>query len=309
MKILVVSGFLGAGKTTFITHMAKRCHEKFVVMENEMGAVGVDGGLLSSALQDDVKVWELTEGCICCSMKTDFATSVLTIENALSPEYLLVEPTGVGILSKIISNIQSIAYERISLLSPITVLDACACYDTARDFPDLFADQLGAAGTVIVSKTEAMDSDSRDQVHDFVRQYAPQAEIIARPYAEQSDEWWSNLWRRQLSGAVVASNDTSEIDLENVGLTQVPPLSPGQLVTLLEKTVRGHFGNVVRAKGMIPASNGQEMLRFDVVDGRYSIIGADACVDAKAVFIGRNLKNKHLLSEEIIAFNRSKIEK
>ena len=294
MKILVVSGFLGAGKTTFITHMARRCREKFVVMENEMGAVGVDGGLLSSALQQDVKVWELTEGCICCSMKTDFATSVLTIENALSPEYLLVEPTGVGMLSKIISNIQGIAYERISLLSPITVLDARACHDTAREFPDLFADQLGAAGTVIVSKTEGMDSDSREQVRDLVRQYAPQAEIIAHPYAEQPDAWWSMLWRRQLSGAIATSSDAGEVELENVGLTHVQPLSPGQLVTLLEKTVRGQFGHVVRAKGLLPASNGQEMLRFDVVDGRYSITGAEAGADARAVFIGRHLKNKAL---------------
>ena len=101
MKVLVVSGFLGVGKTTFIREMARRSKRKFVVMENEMGAVGVDGDYLSASLGEGVEIYELTQGCICCSMKTDFATSVLTIESALQPEYLLVEPTGVGMLSQI----------------------------------------------------------------------------------------------------------------------------------------------------------------------------------------------------------------
>ena len=74
MKVLVVSGFLGAGKTTFITEMARRSRKKFVVMENEMGAVGVDGGVLSSSLGQSFDIWELTQGCICCSMKADFAS-------------------------------------------------------------------------------------------------------------------------------------------------------------------------------------------------------------------------------------------
>ena len=117
MKILVVSGFLGAGKTTFIRTLAERTKKDFAVMENEYGAVNVDGDLLEQT--KDLNIWELTEGCICCSMQNDFATSIQTIANTVDPEYLIVEPTGVGMLSKIIENIQKIEYERITLLEPL----------------------------------------------------------------------------------------------------------------------------------------------------------------------------------------------
>ena len=117
MKILVVSGFLGAGKTTFIKEMAQKTKRDFVVMENEYGEVGIDKTILDE--EKDINIWELTEGCICCSMKSDFASSILTIANTLDPEYLIVEPTGVGVLSNVIHNIRQIEYERISLLSPL----------------------------------------------------------------------------------------------------------------------------------------------------------------------------------------------
>ena len=117
MKILVVSGFLGAGKTTFIRTLAERTKKDFAVMENEYGAVNVDGDFLEQT--KDLNIWELTEGCICCSMQNDFATSIQTIANTVDPEYLIVEPTGVGMLSKIIENIQKIEYERITLLEPL----------------------------------------------------------------------------------------------------------------------------------------------------------------------------------------------
>ena len=126
MKILVVSGFLGAGKTTFIKELAKRTKKDFAVMENEFGAVGVDADFLEDGFSKGDKtlnIWEMTEGCICCSVKTDFATSVLTIANTVDPEYLIVEPTGVGMLSGIIENIRKIQYERIGILKPVTILN------------------------------------------------------------------------------------------------------------------------------------------------------------------------------------------
>ena len=120
MNILIVSGFLGAGKTTFIQKLAEKSDREFAVMENEYGERGIDGNLLE---QNRLKVWELTEGCICCSLKSDFAMSVLTIANSADPDYLIVEPTGVGLLSSVITNLLKIEYERIRLLKPVTVVD------------------------------------------------------------------------------------------------------------------------------------------------------------------------------------------
>lgn len=287
MKVLVVSGFLGAGKTTFITRMAQTCAEKFVVMENEMGAVGVDGGILSSSVPSGVKVWELTEGCICCSMKTDFATSVLTIESALQPDLLLVEPTGVGMLSRIIENIRGIEYDRIELMSPITILDARACARLSRDFPDIFDDQLANAGTVVLSKIDLAAPDELAAAVDLVRAVTDTADVISTPYSEQPAEWWSSLWRRKLSGEVVPVSDGAELGLESVGFASARCETPGRLAAFLEDLIRGAFGNIIRAKGFLDV--GRERLRFDVVSGAYSITETSASDEARCVFIGRGI--------------------
>ena len=123
MKILIISGFLGAGKTTFIKEMVKRCKGEFAILENEYSSLDIDSAKLTdNADKSKINIWEMTEGCICCSTKGDFATSVLTIANALDPEYLVVEPSGVGMLGNVIDNIKQIEYERIGLLAPITIV-------------------------------------------------------------------------------------------------------------------------------------------------------------------------------------------
>ena len=124
MKILIVSGFLGAGKTTFIKALAKHTGKEFAILENEYGAAGIDKDRLETELASGtVNIWEMTEGCICCSAKGDFALSVLSIANAVDPEYLVIEPTGVGKLGNIVENLKQIEYDRITLLAPVTVVD------------------------------------------------------------------------------------------------------------------------------------------------------------------------------------------
>ena len=116
MKILVISGFLGAGKTTFIRELVRRNAGEIAVFENEYGSVGVDGAVLkNSAETGQVNIWEMAEGCICCSMKGDFTASVLTIANTVDPDYLVIEPTGVGMLSNVTESLKRIAYERIQI--------------------------------------------------------------------------------------------------------------------------------------------------------------------------------------------------
>ncbi len=289
MKVLVVSGFLGAGKTTFITEMARGSRRKFVVMENEMGAVGVDGGFLSSSLGEGIEVWELTQGCICCSMKSDFATSVLTIENALQPDYLLVEPTGVGMLSRIMDNLGKIAYERIELLSPVTVLDSLNWRQHLREFPEIFEDQLAAAGTVVFSKAENLPPEEKAVLEGLVRKYAPSAEILSQPYARQSAQWWDQLWRKAADGSLIKEElPEVSLDLAVASLSGAKAASPAALVMFLEDVLRGRFGNVVRAKGNVHAGN--DLLRFDVAGGQYCVTGAEEeGGEAKAVFIGKGL--------------------
>ena len=301
MKVLVVSGFLGAGKTTFITVMSQRCRQKFVVMENEMGAVGVDGGLLSSTLGKNIDIYELTEGCICCSMKSDFASSVLTIANSLDPECLLVEPTGVGMLSRIMDNLRKIAYERIQLLAPVTIVDTLNCHVSERDFPDIFADQIASSGTIVFSKAENISIEERSAIKTMVRRYTPRAEIVANPYAEQSCEWWDKLWFKGLDGNLLNSEPAPVVNpnLDMCSLTETFLPSISYLVVFLEDLLHGKYGGIVRAKGSILA--GKEVLRFDLAGGQYCVTGMDKQndVDSKtllpqAVFIGKNLDKQAL---------------
>lgn len=296
MKVLVISGFLGAGKTTFLRELARRTRKDFAIMENEYGEVGVDGGVLGTDENSEkLNIWELTEGCICCSMKSDFATSVLTIANTVDPEYLIVEPTGVGMLSKVLENLAQIQYERITLLSPVTVLDGNSFDRYRQEFPEIYRDQLAAAGTILVSKMESAPVQELEALEAQLRGINPTAEIFTSHYSHNPDEWWMSLLQRGLSGDLPEAED-AESGLENLGLTDVSLPTADALVLFLQGVVCGVFGNICRAKGYLQA--GQGWLRFDVADRNYCITGCDPMEDSRAVFIGSNL-HRSLLREAL----------
>jgi len=298
MQILVISGFLGAGKTTFIKELVKMTQENFVVLENEYGEVPVDGSFLRDTQNNsdnDINIWELTEGCICCSVKSDFAASILTIANTLDPKYLIVEPTGVGLLSNIIRNISQIQYDRIELLKPITIIDAgCFASDIIK-YKEIYHDQIVNSSKIIFSKTEHL---ARDEVHhlaDVVRRLNKTAMIEPEHYLQKSRNWWMHLLE-DASGQWVllkAQKDVA-IDLDNIGFENVRLQSIGALVCLLEETIRGTYGMIRRAKGGVMIDKAQ--FRFDVVDGAYSITGLSEDPVSNVIFIGRDL-NRHLLKK------------
>ena len=296
MKVLVISGFLGAGKTTFLRELARRTHRDFAVMENEYGEFGIDGGVLGQDENSDkLNIWELTEGCICCSMKSDFATSVLTIANTVDPEFLIVEPTGVGMLSRVLENIGKIQYDRITLLSPVTLVDGHSFARYREEFPEIFADQIAAAGTVLVSKMEGADARELEALGGAIRQINPDARICTEHYSRMPDPWWEGLLTRGLTGELPKPG-SQEADLENLGLTDVSLEDPGQLVLFLSGVVSGVFGSICRAKGYLKA--GESWLRFDTADRLYSITGCEPMEDRRAVFIGSQLR-RSLLREAL----------
>lgn len=311
MKILVISGFLGAGKTTFIKALAEKTDKKFVVMENEYGEVGIDGGFLAAGNgQEEMKVWELTEGCICCTMKADFASSILTISNTLDPEYLVVEPTGLGKLGNILVNISRIQYERIVLLQPVTVLDAAAFDWDKEKYPEICRDQIENAATVIFTKTGALDTEELERIEAEVRAMNPRGEIVTNSYADKDASWWNGLFERYLTKegeerAKKREKETQQPDLENSGFTSIHLESGNQLVLFLQGVVSGVFGDIRRAKGYLPA--GGAWFRFDVVDRNYSITGYEGGGDSRAVFIGKGIR-RNLLEEALCAGGKASEE-
>ncbi|NBK96608.1 MAG: GTP-binding protein [Erysipelotrichia bacterium] len=288
MKILVVSGFLGAGKTTFIKELAKQTKKDFVVMENEYGETGIDKEILEN---EEINIWELTEGCICCSMKSDFASSILTIANTLDPEYLVVEPTGVGVLSNVINNIKQIEYERITLLKPITIIDY-HCFDTyMQKYHDIYIDQLKSAATIVISKGDVLELSDTNKIESELHAMNPDAHIQIEHYSKQDKDWWQSLLLSE-QDKEIKQQETATIEMENMGLENIRFPTPIHLLYFLEELIHGQYGQICRAKGFAEINN--EWFRFDVVNDRYSITGFDEKETAKAIFIGNHLQRSAL---------------
>ena len=294
MNILIVSGFLGAGKTTFIRKLAEKTDKRFAVMENEYGGAGIDGNLLE---QNRLKVWELTEGCICCSKKSDFAMSVLTIANSADFEYLVVEPTGVGMLSSVIANLHKIEYERIRLLKPVTVVDIDCIDSYLATFEQFYTDQIKNAAHIVISKTENKSEAEIEKAVRTLKGLNPQADITAQPYDSLDAVWWGELFdmtKNAFTGktALFPLPLSAAPDLETASFTGIAIESIEELINDLSALIAERFGRVYRVKGFVPI-NGQ-WAKFDVVDKRYNIETCDAMSGSKLTVIGKDLDKNAL---------------
>ena len=288
MKILIVSGFLGAGKTTFIKRLARNVDQRFVILENEYGAAGIDGARLGQNRQGTQKnVWEMTEQCICCIGKKDFAASVLTIANVVDPEYLIVEPTGVGSLARIIENLRQIEYERIQLLSPVTIVDVYSYRRYMAEYPELYQDQIRSADTIIVSKTEACQAEEKQRIQKFLQEINSQAKIITDYASTMTREDYQSLLLGSRYEKKVQDTQSGEKMPETFSFENIRMEAPETLWSFLEQIIRGAFGNIIRAKGQFAA--GDQFLQFDVADHRYSITGTEQKNAGQAVFIGNDM--------------------
>ena len=152
MKILMVSGFLGAGKTTFIKELTAHLDKtlRFVILENDYGGTNLDSQFLSQKTGADI--WELTEGCACCTMKQSFVTTLLTIESSLSPDLLIVEPSGVAKLGDLIGNVKKLNYDRFEILSPIVIFSPLNYSEYLRDYKEIYEEQIKKAGQILFFK-------------------------------------------------------------------------------------------------------------------------------------------------------------
>ncbi len=309
MKVLIVSGFLGAGKTRFIKAMSKATNKKFVIVENEFAELDIDGNMLmqenreTNSEDSEMKVWQLSEGCICCSLNLDFAHSVLTIANALNPDYLVVEPSGIAHPSRIIKKLKRIAYDRIELLAPVTIIDAVNYNTSKRDFPDYFNDQIKTAGTILISKSENFSCD------DFlnVKQNLNLVENIAFHKTHYS-QWDKSDFEKLLHKKMIVKSDTDnemilefksedivpEQKLENVSITDINLKNPVQLIHVLMLLVSGKFGRIVRSKGYFQMRD--FWYQFDLVEGEYVISGYKKMQDNRVVVIGKDINKQAILN-------------
>ena len=183
-KIDVVSGFLGAGKTTLIKKLLKEALDgsKTVLIENEFGEIGIDGGFLKEA---GIEIKEMNSGCICCSLVGDFGTSLKEVISTYAPERILIEPSGVGKLSDVLKAVETVAGDLdVEINSAVAVVDASKCKMYMKNFGEFFSNQIEYAGTIILSRTDKVDQAKLNACVEMIREHNDKATIITTPLAQ-----------------------------------------------------------------------------------------------------------------------------
>ena len=180
-KIDVVSGFLGAGKTTLIKKLLKDAlaGTKVVLIENEFGEIGIDGGFLK---ESGIEIKEMNSGCICCSLVGDFGTSLKEVITTYAPERILIEPSGVGKLSDVLKAVENVAGDLdVEINSAVAVVDATKCKMYMKNFGEFFINQIEYAGTIILSRADKAAQEKMNTCVELIREHNQKATIITTP--------------------------------------------------------------------------------------------------------------------------------
>ena len=199
-KVTIFSGFLGAGKTTLIKKLIAEvwAGQKIVLIENEFGEIGIDGGFLKDA---GVQINEMNSGCICCSLVGDFGRALEKVLDEYAPERILIEPSGVGKLSDVTRAVEQVGDDRLVIDGLVTVADATKCRLYHKNFGEFFNDQIQSAATVVLSRTAGLPAEKLDAALAVVRELNPRAAVVTTP--------WDELPASALLDAVEHSRDLS----------------------------------------------------------------------------------------------------
>ena len=213
-KIDIFSGFLGAGKTTLIKKLIAEAYagEKLVLIENEFGEIGIDGGFLADA---GINITEMNSGCICCSLVGDFGRALVKVLDEYAPDRILIEPSGVGKLSDVIRAVQRVGTDRLAIAGLVTVVDAAKCRMHMKNFGEFFDDQIENAGTIVLSHTKNLTEEKLTAAVAALREHNEGAVIVT---AE-----WEDLSGKQLLDAM-ERRDTLEAELKK--LTEEEEICP-----------------------------------------------------------------------------------
>lgn len=338
-KIDIVSGFLGAGKTTLIKKLLNEAlkDSKVVLIENEFGEIGIDGGFLKDA---GIEIKEMNSGCICCSLVGDFGTSLKEVMKTYQPERILIEPSGVGKLSDVMKAVQDVIDEHeVVLNSAVAVVDASKCKMYIKNFGEFFINQIEHAGTIILSRTGNISEDKLKKAVELIREHNTKATIITTPWdaldgkdilatiegaADLEAELMAELKEQREhehehhhhdhdgecchhdhdhhhehgEDCTCGCHDHDHHHADEIfgswGMETPDQYSKEDLEKILEALEDDdRYGMVLRAKGMVPCTEGG-FIYFDYVPGESNIRPGKPDVTGKFCVIGSKLKEEAL---------------
>ena len=354
-KIDIISGFLGAGKTTFIKKLLQEAisGEQVVLIENEFGEIGIDGGFLKDS---GIEIREMNSGCICCSLVGDFGKSLSEVLTKYKPDRIIIEPSGVGKLSDVMKAVIDVSADMdVALNSAVTIVDAAKCKMYMKNFGEFFNNQIENAGTVVLSRTDITDTAKIQKDVEMIREKNPKAAIVTTPLAELGGSQLLEIIEKRdtmlddLLEEVRESHHHHDDDddcccghdrdhehhhdhdedeehehhhhhdhdddcccghdhdhehhhhhhadevFTSWGMETIVPVTKDQLEDILKRLAETkEFGDVLRAKGMLPTENPGEWLYFDLVPEQYEIRDGKPDYTGKVCVIGASLKEEEL---------------
>ena len=330
-KIDIFSGFLGAGKTTLIKKLIAEAYtgEQLVLIENEFGEIGIDGGFLQEA---GINITEMNSGCICCSLVGDFGKALRQVMDTYHPDRILIEPSGVGKLSDVIRAVQNLEMHDVVLNGFTTVVDASKAKMYMKNFGEFFNNQVEHASAIILSRTAGMSQEKLDACVALLREKNPTATIVTTPWDElDGKQLLAAMERRDTLAAALEElaeeqehehhhhvddecscgchdhDHAHEHDHEHEhhhhhdevftswGKETAHPYGKQELAAALEALDTGDYGQVLRAKGIVAGTDGK-WLHFDYVPGEVEIRNGAAGVTGRLCVIGAELKEDALTS-------------
>ncbi|MBM7625042.1 CobW family GTP-binding protein [Sporohalobacter salinus] len=292
IKIDVISGFLGVGKTTLIRKLLKSYkNEKVIVIENEFGEIGIDGDLIES---DGFEVFEIAEGCICCTMQRNFVSTLKKVIENFSPERIIIEPTGVNILSEIIEILnKSGISDKCSINSLITIIDSVDYFDQSEVFGEFFEDQIVNASTLLLSKSQFADEEKIANIVDSLKSLNESADIITTDWNELSLDKLKMISEKGDVNLFGTQCDlSSKKELDTFTIEGSAKYSKKDLKEILDLLKKDKYGDVIRTKGFLKGDS--SYLEFSYTNGQYFINEIDFAVSNKICCIGENLDERKL---------------
>ena len=308
MEIQIISGFLGTGKTTFLNQYLPMLSGLTAVVENEFGEVGIDGALL----EGEIPVKELSAGCICCTLAVDLQEGIVEIANKYKPDRILIEPSGIGKLSDVIAACEK-AKDKIGIeiTKRIVLVDACDCKGFIEDFGQFYSNQIEYADIIFLSNVVDATPEEMTEAKEIICNLNSDAVIYEGDFRELDREELTALLEmtETIDAPVLKSANDEEVMLEPAGqvfsnlvLEESFPMTETEIQELLKGFKNLDFGYVLRAKGIIPATEGGHW-HFDYTASKqsYEKFGAEDAAVNRVIVIGNKL-NKRTLKEYIYSF-------
>ena len=321
-KIDIFSGFLGAGKTTLIKKMIAESYkgQKLVLIENEFGEIGIDGGFLQDS---GINITEMNSGCICCSLVGDFGKALKKVIAEYHPDRILIEPSGVGKLSDVIAAVSKVTNDEVTLGYTVAVADAGKVKVYMKNFGEFYNNQIETASTIILSRTDSIPQSKLDAAVAMLREHNSVATIVTTPWGELTGEQLIEA----LEGKASVAAELAKMEMERLaeedeeeehhcchhhhdddedehehhhhhhhadevftswGVETAKKFDKASIEAALHELDSGKYGTILRAKGILPAVDGT-WIHFDYVPEECNVRTGSADITGKLCVIGSKL--------------------